>query len=76
MRISVADTGPGVAAEIAADLFTPFASTKKVGMGIGLSVSKSIVEAHGGDLWVEPNPGRGSKFTFTLPANKDVETRR
>ena len=76
VRISVADTGPGIAADIAGSLFTPFATTKKSGMGIGLSVSKSIVEAHGGSLWVEPNPGQGSKFSFTLPVNNDDETCR
>ena len=76
VRISVADTGPGIAAEIAGELFTPFATTKKSGMGIGLSVSKSIVEAHGGSLWVEPNAGQGSKFAFTVPVSNDIGTCR
>jgi two-component system sensor kinase FixL len=48
-------------------LFTPFSTTKRSGMGIGLSVSKSIVEAHGGRIWAEPNEGGGSRFVFTLP---------
>jgi two-component system sensor kinase FixL len=73
VRISVADTGPGIAPGIAADLFTPFVTSKKGGMGIGLSVSKSIVEAHGGALWLEPAPGRGSRFVFTLAANNGVK---
>jgi len=67
VEVWVADTGPGVAPEVAGELFTPFATTKKGGMGIGLSVSKSIVEAHGGRIRVEPNAPRGSRFVFTLP---------
>ena len=65
--ISVTDTGPGISAEVAADLFTPFVTTKTGGMGIGLSVSRSIVEAHGGRIWVEPAGERrhaGSPFTL------------
>jgi two-component system sensor kinase FixL len=65
--VSVSDTGPGIAPEVAADLFTPFVTTKHGGMGIGLSVSRSIVEAHGGVIWFEPAPGGGSRFAFTLP---------
>jgi two-component system sensor kinase FixL len=65
--VSVSDTGPGIAPEVAADLFTPFVTTKHGGMGIGLSVSRSIVEAHGGNIWFEPAPGGGSRFAFTLP---------
>ncbi|HUS55577.1 MAG TPA: PAS domain S-box protein [Thermohalobaculum sp.] len=74
--ISVADTGPGIAPEIAADLFTPFVTSKEGGMGIGLSVSKSIVEAHGGKIWVEPNSGQGCKFVFTLATNNGAEAKR
>ena len=73
VRIAVADTGPGIAPEIAADLFTPFTTSKEGGMGIGLSVSKSIVEAHGGVLWFEPNPGGGCRFVFTLATGKGAE---
>jgi two-component system, LuxR family, sensor kinase FixL len=68
VQIAVADTGPGIAPDVRDTLFMPFATTKKTGMGIGLSVSKSIVEAHGGRIWVEPNPGGGSRFVFSLPA--------
>jgi two-component system sensor kinase FixL len=65
--ISVCDTGPGISADVAADLFTPFVTTKKGGMGIGLSVSRSIVEAHGGRIWVERPESGGTRFAFTLP---------
>jgi signal transduction histidine kinase len=68
--ISVADTGNGIPPEIEARLFQPFVTTKPEGMGIGLSVCRTIVEAHGGRLWVEPNEGGGSVFRFTLPTDK------
>ena len=66
VRISVADSGPGIAPEIAEQLFQPFITTKRHGMGVGLSISRTIVEAHGGKIWVEPNPGGGTIFNFTL----------
>ena len=66
--IDVADTGPGVSEEIASQLFQPFVTTKQHGMGVGLSISRTIVEAHGGLIWVEPNPGGGTIFRLTLPA--------
>lgn len=68
IEIAVADTGPGIPPEIAADLFKPFNTTKRSGMGVGLSVCRTIVEAHGGRIQVEPNPGGGTVFRFTLPA--------
>jgi two-component system sensor kinase FixL len=65
--VTVTDTGVGIPAEIAAKLFQPFVTTKPEGMGIGLSVCRTIIEAHGGRLWVEPNRPGGSIFRFTLP---------
>jgi two-component system sensor kinase FixL len=67
-EISVIDTGPGIAPEIAAQLFQPFVTSKPHGMGVGLSISRTIIEAHGGRLWAEPNPGGGTIFRLTLKA--------
>jgi two-component system sensor kinase FixL len=66
VKISVADSGSGIAPEIAEQLFQPFVTTKRHGMGIGLSISRAIVEAHNGRIWVEPNPTGGTIFHFTL----------
>jgi len=68
VRISVSDSGSGLAPEAAKQLFQPFVTTKRHGMGVGLSISRTIVEAHGGQIWVEPNPGGGTIFHFTLAA--------
>ena len=68
IEISVADTGPGIDAGIGPQLFQPFITTKPQGMGVGLSISRTIIEAHGGRLWTEPNPGGGAVFKFTLRA--------
>lgn len=64
--VSVSDTGPGVDETAAAKLFQPFVTTKATGMGVGLSISRTIVEAHGGRIWTESNPGGGAIFRFTL----------
>ena len=74
--VSVADTGSGIPPSIEAQLFQPFVTTKTEGMGIGLSVCRSIVEAHGGRLWAEPNPDGGSIFRFTLPVAEGVEAKQ
>lgn len=68
VRISVEDEGPGLSAEVAARLFEPFVSTKSSGLGLGLVISKAIVEAHGGTLWAETR-GRGL-FLFELPIER------
>ena len=72
--ISVADTGPGIPAEVLDQLFQPFVTTKRHGMGVGLSISRTIVEAHGGQIWAEPTPGGGATFRFTLRAVTHEET--
>lgn len=68
VSVRVIDTGPGIAPEIADKLFHPFVTTKAQGMGVGLSICRSIVEAHGGRLWAEPGPVGGTIFCFTIPA--------
>lgn len=68
VSINVADTGSGISPEVASQLFQPFVTTKPQGMGVGLSISRTIVEAHGGQLTVEANPGGGTVFRFTLRA--------
>lgn len=73
IAVSVADTGPGIAPEIKTELFQPFVTTKRHGMGVGLSICRTIIEAHGGRIWVESEPGRGTKFTFTLRAIRPEE---
>lgn len=67
VRVVVRDTGPGLAPDGAARLFDAFYTTKSGGMGMGLSICRSIVEAHGGRIWAEPNQPRGAVFQFTLP---------
>ena len=64
--VSVADSGPGVSDDVADQLFQPFITTKRSGMGVGLSISRTIVEAHGGRIWVEANDGGGAVFRFTV----------
>jgi len=64
--IEVMDTGSGIAPEIREQLFQPFVTTKRHGMGVGLSISRTIVESHGGKLWAEPNGQEGTIFKLTL----------
>jgi C4-dicarboxylate-specific signal transduction histidine kinase len=72
--VAVKDTGPGLAPASLEQLFAPFYTTKPGGLGMGLSISRSIVEAHGGRLWVTANPPRGVVFQFTLPVHTEVAT--
>ena len=62
------DTGQGSLPKIAAQLFQPFVTTKKHGMGVGLSICRTIVESHGGKIWAESLPDKGTTFRFTLRA--------
>jgi len=67
---SVVDTGPGIPQENLSDIFSPYwqaKRTERMGAGLGLPIAKGIVEAHGGRIWVESEPGRGTQFYFTLP---------
>jgi two-component system, LuxR family, sensor kinase FixL len=66
VRVTVTDTGPGIAPEIAENLFRAFNSSKDGGMGLGLSICRTIVEANGGKIWMEACPGGGTAFHFTL----------
>jgi two-component system sensor kinase FixL len=67
LEVEVADTGPGIAEDIAPQLFQPFVTSKPNGMGVGLSISRRIIESHGGELTVRRNEAGGATFTFTLP---------
>jgi two-component system sensor kinase FixL len=71
VAVEVSDTGPGIADEVAARLFKPFTTTKAGGMGIGLSISKRIIEAHGGEISAARNASGGATFRFTLPAYRE-----
>jgi two-component system, LuxR family, sensor kinase FixL len=66
IAVSVADYGDGIEPEIRARLFQPFVTTKQRGMGIGLSLCRTIVNSHGGEITTEPNPNGGTVFRFTL----------
>jgi two-component system, LuxR family, sensor kinase FixL len=67
IEITIADTGPGLAPDVAERLFQPFVTTKPGGLGIGLSICRSIVDAHGGRLWASDNPDGGMVFHVRLP---------
>jgi two-component system, LuxR family, sensor kinase FixL len=70
VEVAVADTGPGLSAEVKSQLFQPFVTTKPKGMGLGLSISRSIIEAHGGRLQGEANAEGGVTFRFSLPVRE------
>lgn len=71
VQVTVHDTGPGLDAEAEARLFKPFQTSKPKGMGLGLSISRSIIEAHGGRLWAQTGAGDGTTFHFTLPMSSE-----
>ena len=67
IRIRVIDDGPGIAPDVLPKLFQPFFTTKQTGIGMGLAISRALIEANGGELWVESDEGSGASFHFTLP---------
>ncbi len=74
VEIGVTDTGHGIQPDIRAQLFQPFVTSRAEGMGIGLSICRTIVEAHAGRIWAEDNPAGGTVFRFTLPVATDIES--
>jgi signal transduction histidine kinase len=70
VRLTVRDSGVGITAQDMERLFDAFYTTKSEGMGIGLSVRRSIIERHGGRLWATPNDGPGATFSFSIPVNR------
>src|ERR1700722_8708170 len=68
LLVAVHDSGPGIHPEHLERVFDTFYTTKSSGMGMGLSICRSIIDAHGGRLWAEPNEPRGAVFQFTLPS--------
>ena len=75
VRISVSDTGPGLDAEVESKLFRPFVSTKDAGMGLGLSICQTIIEAHNGTIWLDKPAEGGTAFRFTLAASDPEDGR-
>jgi two-component system sensor kinase FixL len=71
VRVDVIDTGSGISDDVRERLFQPFVTTKRQGMGVGLSICRTIIEAHGGEIWAEPNPGGGTIFHFTLKSGSE-----
>ena len=72
LLVTVQDSGPGLRPDSLDNLFDAFYTTKPDGMGMGLSICRSIVEAHGGRLWVSANVPRGAMFQFTVPAHSEI----
>jgi signal transduction histidine kinase len=66
-QVTISDNGPGIRAEHSHKLFEPFFTTKAKGIGMGLAISRSLIEENGGQLWVDPQEGPGATFHLTLP---------
>jgi signal transduction histidine kinase len=71
VEVAVEDNGPGVDPKLGDQIFEPFVTSRAVGLGMGLSICRSIIDAHGGQLGTTPNPERGSTFRFVLPVARD-----
>ena len=74
MLVAVEDEGPGLDPATADRIFDPFVTTKPSGMGMGLAICRSIIEAHGGRLWASPRAPHGTAFCFTVPAEAESAT--
>jgi signal transduction histidine kinase len=72
--VAVRDSGTGLDPKDVEHIFDPFFTTKSEGMGLGLSISRTIIEAHGGMLWAKPNEGKGATMQFILPPNIGSES--
>jgi len=72
--VSISDTGVGLSAESTELIFNPFHTTKPQGTGMGLTITRSIVEAYGGRVWATPNRGAGATFHFTFPDKAEAHT--
>jgi len=72
VRVVVIDHGHGVPPQLVGSIFHPFVTTKREGLGVGLAVSRTIVQAHGGELYYRPNPEGGSIFGFSLPIQQEA----
>jgi C4-dicarboxylate-specific signal transduction histidine kinase len=71
--VSISDSGRGIPPDTFEDLFSPFHTTKSTGMGLGLSICKSIIETHGGKIWAENNPDGGAIFSLILPTGNQIK---
>ena len=76
MRVAVRDRGVGVPSDRLAIIFNPFVTSKPEGLGLGLSISRTIIEMHGGRLWAENNTDQGATFYFTLPVGDAAQLDR
>jgi signal transduction histidine kinase len=71
VEVTVRDNRPGIPADALRRVFEPFFTTKPEGLGMGLAISRGIIEAHGGRIWAENDPAGGAVFTFTLPVAEE-----